>query len=80
MIEIQEIGLKKFCTELWRVVILHQILAGNDITCLDHYQIVNAVLSSGVWLHLKVIFFLGLGLSVKDDKALKLFVALLSML
>ena len=31
MIEIQEIGLKKFRTELQRVVGLHQILAGNVI-------------------------------------------------
>ena len=35
VIEIQEIGLKKFGTELRRVVGLHQILAGNDITCLE---------------------------------------------
>ena len=34
VIEIQEIGLKKFRTELQRVVGLHQILAGNVITCL----------------------------------------------
>ena len=31
----QEIGLKKFCTELRSVVGLHQILAGNVITFLE---------------------------------------------
>ena len=31
VIEIQEIGFKKFGMELWRVVGLHQILAGNVI-------------------------------------------------
>ena len=35
VIEIQEIGLKKFGTELQRVVGLHQILAGNVITRLE---------------------------------------------
>ena len=34
-IEIQVFGLKKFRTELRRVVGLHQILAGNVITCLE---------------------------------------------
>ena len=31
VIEIQEIGFKKFGMELWKVVGLHQILAGNVI-------------------------------------------------
>ena len=35
VIEIQEIGFKKFGMELRRVVGLHQILAGNVITCLE---------------------------------------------
>ena len=35
MIENREIGFKKFGTELRRVVGLHQILAGNVITCLE---------------------------------------------
>ena len=35
VIEIQEIGFKQFCTELRRVVGLHQILAGNVITFLE---------------------------------------------
>ena len=39
VIENQEIGLKKFCTELWRVVGLHQILAGNVITVESGYQV-----------------------------------------
>ena len=33
--KIQEIGFKKFCTKLRRVVDLHQILAGNVITWLE---------------------------------------------
>ena len=41
-----EIGFKKFGTELQRVVGLHQILAGNVITCLE--PLINAILSSGV--------------------------------
>ena len=38
VIEIQEMGFKKFGTELRRVVGLHQILAGNVITCLEPLQ------------------------------------------
>ena len=48
MIENQEIGFKKFGTELQRVVGLHQILSGSVITCLEPLLIVNAVSSSGV--------------------------------
>ena len=35
VIKNQEIGLKEFGTEFRRVVDLHQILAGNVITCLE---------------------------------------------
>ena len=43
VIKNQEIGFKTFGTELWRMVGLHQILAGN----------VNAVSSSGVAVRLE---------------------------
>ena len=50
----QEIGLKKFCMELWSVVGLHQILAGNVNTFLEALlQIVNAISNSGVVLILE---------------------------
>ena len=47
MIEIQEIGFKKFGTELRRVVGLHQILAGIVTTCLEFAEL-SMALSSGV--------------------------------
>ena len=63
VMEIQEIGFKEFGMELQRVVDLHQIIAGNDITCLEPLlKIVNAI--SKFWgCGLKEISFLGLGLT-----------------
>ena len=67
-IEIQEIGFKRFGTELRRVAGLHQILAGNVITCLEPLLDLNCQcrfkFCMVLWLHLKEIFFLGLGLTV----------------
>ena len=67
VIEIQEIGFKTFGMELRRVVGLYQIQAGNVIICLEpllncqcHFHVLR------LWLHLKEIFFLGLGLTVTE--------------
>ena len=55
VIEIQEIGFRKFGSELRRVVGLHQTLAGNVITCLEPLlnKFANAVSSSGVVITLE---------------------------
>ena len=56
VIEIQEIGLNKFGTELRRVVGLHQILPGNVITCLEPQLNFQCRLKFwGCGLHLKEI-------------------------
>ena len=71
VIENPEIGFKKFGTELWRVVGLHQILAGND-THVNYYMLGTTTKLSMpfqvlvLWLHLKEMFFLGLGLTVTE--------------
>ena len=61
VIENQEISLKKFPTELQSIVGLHQILAGNVITCLE--PLLNLSMPFQV---LKEIFFLGLCLTVTE--------------
>ena len=48
VIEIQEIGFKKFGAELRRVVGLHQILVGTVITCFKPQLNCPCSLSSGV--------------------------------
>ena len=67
VIENQEIGFKKFGTDLRRVVSLHQILPGNVL----NYMLGTTTKLSmpvfqvlGFWLHLKEVLFLGLGLTV----------------
>ena len=55
---------KKFRTELWRVVGLHQILAGNVITCFSGTTTIKSK-PFHVW---KEIFFLDLGLTVTEKK------------
>ena len=61
-IESQEIGFKKFGTKLWRVVGLHQILLGTTTKLSMPVQVLE------LWLHLKEIFLLllGLGLTVTE--------------
>ena len=58
VIEIQEIGFKKFGTELRKVVGFHQILAGNVITCLEpcttKLLMLFQVLASGVVITLEI--------------------------
>ena len=61
-IENQEIGFKKFGMELRRVVGLHQILAGNVITCLE--PLLNCRFK--FWCCGYTLFFLGLGLTVTE--------------
>ena len=66
VIEVQEIGFKRFGTELRIEVGLQHILAGSVITCLE--PLLNSISSSGVvLLHLKEIF-LGLGVTVTNIK------------
>ena len=68
MIENQEIGFKKVGTELLTVIGLHQILAVTH----NYYMLGATTKLSmpfqvlGLWLHLKEIFFLGLGLTVTE--------------
>ena len=67
VIEIQEIDFKECGTELRRVLGLHQIQAGNVITCLEPLLKLSMPFQVlGLWLHLKEIFFLGLGLTVTE--------------
>ena len=72
MIENQEICFEKFGMELWRVVGLHQILAGNVTH--NYYMLgITTKLSMpfqvlGLLLYLEEIFFLGLGLRLTSTK------------
>ena len=70
VIKNQEIGFEKFGTELQKVVGLHQILDGNVTH--NYYLLGTATKLSMpfqvllLWLHLKEIFSLGLGLTVTE--------------
>ena len=60
VIEIQDIGFAKFGMKLW-------ILAGNVVTCFEPLLNRQCCLKLwGLWLHLKGIFFLGLGVTVTE--------------